>query len=302
MRPVATTAGWLGRILRFLVLLAMGLSALAAMVVIFLRGGAYYGLARIERPFHPYHEFLRPSGLMGLWLGAIAGGLLVLNLIYLVRKRFIHLRYVGSLRAWMDFHVVTGMVGGALVGFHAAFAPYSALGMLALVALVITLLTGIVGRYIYVHVPRSLEGRELEFGQVRVELEACRDRLEQAGVDAHWLHEGEMPEMRYRPIGLLKSFASLVTGDRQRRRDYRRLRRAVLSSRDLRPLARQILPLARSYCRHWQWMVRYHEWRDLLASWRFLHRWLAIVMLTVASFHVFLAVRYGDLVFLGGPQ
>jgi hypothetical protein len=108
--------------------------------------------------------------------------------------------------------------------------------------------------------------------------------------------------MRRQRIGLFKSFASLVIGDRQRRRDYRQLRRAVLSSDDLRPVARQVLPLARNFCRHWQWMVRYHEWRDLLASWRFLHRWLAIVMLIVASFHIFLAVRYADLSVLGGAR
>lgn len=302
MRPVVVTVGLPGRLLRVLASLVVGLSAGAVMVVILLWGWDYYTLSRIQRPFHPGHAFLRPSGLMGLWLGAIASGLFVLNLVYLIRKRFIHFRYIGSLRAWMDFHVLTGMVGGALVAFHAAFSPYSALGMLALVALLITLLTGIVGRYIYVHVPRSLEGRELEFEQVCEELASCRDQLEEIGVDAHWLHEEEMPDMRYRRIGLVKSFASLIIGDRQRRRDYRRLRRAVLSSPDLRPVARQILPLARSYCRHWQWMVRYHEWRDLLASWRFLHRWLAIVMLIVASFHIFLAVRYGDLIFLGGPR
>ena len=302
MRPVVVTVGSPGRLLRVLVSLVVGLSAGAAMVAILLWGWDYYSSSRIQRPFHPYHEFLRPSGFMGLWLGVVAAGLFVLNLVYLIRKRFVHFRYAGSLRAWMDFHVVTGMVGGALVAFHAAFAPYSALGILALAALLITLVTGIVGRYIYVHVPRSLEGRELEFEQVCDQLESCRDQLEEIGVDARWLHEEDMPGMRYRRIGLIKSFASLIVGDHQRRRDYRRLRRAVLSSPDLRPVARQILPLARSYCRHWQWMVRYHEWRDLLASWRFLHRWLAIVMLIVASFHIFLAVRYGDLSFLGGPR
>jgi len=196
--------------------------------------------------------------------------------------------------------VITGLVGGGLVAFHAAFAPCSALGILALVALLITVLTGIVGRYIYVHVPRSFEGRELDLEQVREQLECCRERLGQAGVEARWLHAADTPEIRHQRIGLTRSFASLIIGDRQRRRDYRELRRAVLSSSELKPMARQILPVARNFCRHWQWMVRYHEWRDLLASWRFLHRWLAIVMLIVASFHIFLAFRYADLSVLGG--
>ncbi|UCD52679.1 MAG: hypothetical protein JSW27_08585 [Phycisphaerales bacterium] len=300
MMEAVTTITARKRILDFFVALAIGLSASAFLVVVFVWGWGYYGMPRLERPFHPYHNFLRPSSLAGLLFGIIAAGLFVLNLGYLIRKRFINLRYVGSLRTWMDFHVVTGLVGGGVVAFHAAFAPCSALGILALVALSITLLTGIVGRYIYVHIPRSLEGRELELGQVREQLDSCREQLEQAGVNARWLHEGETPEIRHQRVGLARSFASLIIGGRQRRRDYRQLRRAVLSSSELKPMARQILPVARNFCRHWQWMVRYHEWRDLLASWRFLHRWLAIVMLIVASFHIFLAFRYADLSVLGG--
>jgi len=300
MTEEAQTISMPERILDFLVAMAVGLSAGAALLVIFVWGGDYYRLPRLERPFHPYHAFLRPSSLAGLLFGIAAAALFVLNIFYLVRKRFIRIRYVGSLRTWMNLHVVTGLLGGGLVTFHAAFAPCSALGILALVALLITLLTGLVGRYIYVHVPRSLEGRELEFEQVCERLESCRHRLEQAGVEARWLHKGETPEIRRHKIGLAQSFASLIIGDRQRRRDYRQLRRAVRSSKELKPMARKILPLAQSFCRHWQWMVRYHEWRDLLASWRFLHRWLAIVMLVVASFHVFLAFRYADLSVLGG--
>ena len=300
MTEVATAIGKRKPILDFLVALAIGLLVGVSLVIVFVWGWDYYGMPRIERPFHPYHGFLRPSSLAGLLFGIVAAGLFVLNLGYLIRKRFIHLRYIGSLRTWMDFHVVTGLVGGGLVAFHAAFAPCSALGILALAALLITLLTGIVGRYIYVHVPRSLEGRELELEQVREQLDSCRERLEQAGVEARWLHGGETAEIHHQRVGLARSFASLIIGDHQRRREYRQLRRAILSSRDLKPTARQILPLARDFCRQWQWMVRYHEWRNLLASWRFLHRWLAIVMLIVASFHIFLAFRYADLSVLGG--
>ncbi len=284
---------------RLLVWLIMGLPAGALMVAVLLWGHDYYGLPRIERPFHAYDAFLRPSSLTGLLFGITASILLALNLVYLVRKRLINIHFLGSLLVWMDVHVVTGVVGGAMIAFHAAFAPYSALGLLASVALLITVLTGIVGRYIYLHVPRSLEGRELEFEQVRGQLESCRQQLEEAGVDARWLHEAT-PELRHTGGGIFNSLVSLAIGDHQRRRDYRQLRRLVRSSKELRPLARKILPLAQSYCRHWQWTVRYHQWRGLLASWRFLHRWLAIVMLIVASFHIFLAFRFGDLPIFGG--
>jgi len=302
MTAAAKTISTPARVLRFLLSLTVGALAITLMAAVLTWGWDYYTLPQMRRPFHPYHSLLRPSSYMGLVLGAVATGLLVLNLGYLVRKRLIAVRWLGSLRTWLDFHVVTGIVGGALIFFHAAFAPCSALGILALAALLVTVVTGIIGRYVYVHVPHSLEGRELELEQVREQLDCCRRQLEEIGIRADWLHLRDAPAARERTTGVPRSFLSLIIGDHQRRRDYRQLRRAVLSSSQLRPSARQILPLVRVFCRQWQWMVRYHEWRGLLASWRFFHRWLAIVMLTVASFHILLAVRFGDLTILGGAR
>ena len=63
----------------------------------------------------------------------------------------------------------------------------------------------------------------------------------------------------------------------------------------LSALAPQILPLARRFCRDRQWLARYAELRSLMGAWRFLHRWLAILMFILAIFHITLAVRFGDL-------
>lgn len=260
----------------------------------------YYVLPRAERPLHACHALLRASGRAGLILGIVAAVLFVLNLGYLVRKRLIKIRWLGSLRAWMDCHTVTGAVGMMLVLFHAAFAPYSPLGILAFSALAITILTGVVGRYFYAKVPRSLEGRELELEQVRDRLGLYRHELEDAGVKADWLPAPLRPEDYIHPKSLLGHFITVVRGDHQSRHDYRQLRRTILSSPELRRSARRVLPLARAFYRHRHWLARYHELRGLLASWRFLHRWLAIVMLGIAGAHIGLAVWYGDLWIMGG--
>jgi len=284
-------------------LLAVGLAAVVATL-----GWDYYSLPRAERPFHVYHGLLHPSGRAGLTFAAYATTLFVLNLGYLVRKRLINARsaaarlgpWLGSLRLWMSLHAITGIVGGAVIVLHTAFAPSSALGVLALVALAITVASGIIGRYLYSKVPRSLEGRELEIGQVRERLQADRHQLEAIGVSAAWLQAQTPPEGMEHPRTMPARFLAVLQGDRQSRRDYRRLRRAILASPELRVSARHILPLARAFCRHQHWLIRYHELRNLLASWRFFHRWLAIVMLAVVAFHIGLALRFGDLWILGG--
>jgi hypothetical protein len=289
-----------GRLLRLSISLAAGLLAVGLATAVVALGRDYYCLPPAERPFHVYHDFLRPSGRAGLTFGAFATALFVLNLGYLIRKRLINVRWLGPLRTWMSFHVVTGIVGGALIPLHAAFAPSSALGVLALVALAITVASGVIGRYLYAKVPRSLEGRELEIEQVRERLHAARHQLEDRGVSTEWLYPQAQPAGNDRPRSISARFMAVWSGDRQSRRDYRRLRRTILGSPELRASARHILPLARAFCRHRHWLMRYHELRNLLASWRFLHRWLAIVMLAVVAFHIGLAIRFGDLWIVGG--
>ena len=300
MNPAVPDITLRGRWTRFSISLATGLLAVGLAAAVVVWGWDYYRLPPIERPFHAYHELLRPSGRAGLIFGAFATVLFVLNLGYLIRKRLINIRWLGSLRTWMSFHVVTGLIGGTLILLHAAFAPSSALGILALVALAITLVSGVVGRYIYAKVPRSLEGRELELEQVRERLHACRHELEDIGVSEEWLRPRSQPPESDHHKGLLARLRTVLGGDRQSRRDYRQLRRNILGSMDLSASAGHILPLARTYCRHQQWLIRYHELRHLLASWRFFHRWLAIVMLAVVAFHIGLAVRFGDMWIMGG--
>ena len=43
-------------------------------------------------------------------------GAFVLNLSYLVRKRLARVAWLGSLRAWMTSHVVTGILGVVALG------------------------------------------------------------------------------------------------------------------------------------------------------------------------------------------
>ncbi len=288
------------RLLRLSLSMSAGVLALGLTVAVAVLGWGYYALPLAERPFHIYHDLLRPSGRAGLIWGVLATALFVLNLGYLVRKRLIHIRGLGSLRTWMSFHAVTGIVGGALIALHAAFLPVSALGVLALSSLTITVASGVIGRYLYAKVPRSLEGRELEIEQVRERLHGYRQQLEDAGVSTEWLRPQTPPERKDRPRGMPARLLALLSGDRQSRRDYRRLRRAVLAAPELRSSARHILPLGRAFCRHQHWLMRYHELRNLLASWRFFHRWLAIVMLAVVACHIALALRFGNLWIRGG--
>lgn len=287
--------------LRTWVLAVTGVLTFAGFIAFLVQHWDYYTLSLAERPFHTEHGALHPSGRTGLWSGMVATTLFILNLGYLIRKRLLHITFLGPLRMWMDVHVLTGLGGAGLIIFHSALAPSSALGSMALVALLITVFTGIAGRTIYIQVPRSLEGRELEFSQVRQELHNCRTELEMAGVQSDWLDQ-PLPKPRTYQSSIISSLIVMIKGYRERERAYRALKRQILSSTQLKGTAHRILPLARNFCIHTQWFIHYHELRSLIASWRFFHRWLAILMLCVVLCHVLMALHFGNLHPLGGAQ
>jgi hypothetical protein len=275
-----TRAGWF--------FLVAGCICTGLLGAVLWRGGEYYLLPAARRPLHPRHEDLRSGGHTGLACGLAGSLLLCLNLTYIARKKLLAWRWLGALRAWMAFHIFTGFLGALLILVHSGFLLRSTLGSLAAAALGIAVVTGLIGRYIYAHVPRSLEGRELERAELARRLDANRLQLEREGIDVALL-DAPPPEPQER--GFLGRLRAVVTGHRETNRHYRRLHTAIRG----RPGLRHLLPLARRYTRQLQWQARYSELRALMGSWRFLHRWLALVMLIVAAFHVYLAIVYADL-------
>ncbi len=282
-------------------LLVLGAAVIAACAFLAGSGWSYYLLPIHERPFHPEHSVLRPSGTWGLTFGLVGTLFMILNLGYLVRKRLVSVGWLGSLRSWMGFHLFTGLVGPALIVLHTAFQPSSALGTLAFAAMLIAVATGVVGRYVYAHMPRSIEGRELELGEAKKRLDVYRLGLERLGVRlptttlAVAAQSGQTMEV-------WSAFRALFQAERAARQEFAQFRKDVLANAELRARAPAILPVARALCRERQRIARYLELKFLMSSWRFFHRWLAIVMLLVVLFHVTLALVYGDLWILGGRR
>jgi hypothetical protein len=155
------------------VLLA-ALSAACLILVLAVYGANYYWLSATERPHSPKHALLRPGGTIGINLGMF--GVLLFSMIYLYyfRKRWKWLARIGSNRHWLDFHVVLGLTAPVVIAFHAAFKFRGMAGM-AFWIMAAVALSGVVGRYLYSLIPRSLSAAEISWQ----ELESGRSRLEQ---------------------------------------------------------------------------------------------------------------------------
>lgn len=264
-------------------------------------GWPYYQLSLASRPFHALHTALRSSGAIGLPLGIAGTGLMAASMVYLVRKQLVGYFGPRTLPGWLRFHVVTGLLGPALILFHAAFIPTSILGAVAFFGMFIVVSSGVAGRYLLMYVPKASDGGEVELEDLQGRLQVYRRKLIEFGVDAESIRDDVAVGNSRRNPWLITAVIRVVMGDRESRNELRELQERIRTQFGAGHEARTILILLRRLSRERQWFVRHREIRRLVGAWRFAHRWLAIVMWSGILFHIAVAVEYADL-FGGGNR
>ncbi len=125
-----------------------------------LYGFGYYTLSAAQRPLSAKYDLLRPSGAIGLKLGILGLAMFFAIFLYPIRKRWKWLSRQGSARNWLDAHVLLGLTAPLVIAFHASFKFRGIAGM-AFWIMAAVALSGVVGRYLYAQIPRSLNTAEL---------------------------------------------------------------------------------------------------------------------------------------------
>jgi len=138
----------------------------ALVVGVFVYGYNYYTLGSADRPFSPKHALLKPSGAIGVKLGMLGLGMFLCIFLYPLRKRWTWLGRQGSSRHWLDNHVLLGLAAPFVIALHAAFKFRGFAGIAFWIMLAVSL-SGVIGRYLYGQIPRSLNAAELSLKEVQ---------------------------------------------------------------------------------------------------------------------------------------
>lgn len=142
------------------------LIATALVVGIFAYGFSYYTLSAVDRPFSPKHDLLKPSGSVGIKLGMFGLAMFLAIFLYPLRKKWAWLGKQGSSRHWLDNHVLLGIAAPFVIALHAAFKFRGFAGMAFWIMFAVSV-SGIIGRYLYGQIPRSLNAAELSLREVQ---------------------------------------------------------------------------------------------------------------------------------------
>jgi hypothetical protein len=106
----------------------------------------------------------------------LVGGLLMLSLlVYPIRKRVRFMDRLGSMQAWFRYHQVAGVLGPLLVLFHSTFRIGSMNGRVALYAMLLVALSGLIGRFLYRHIHKGMYGQHLTMREAEEDLNKSTD-------------------------------------------------------------------------------------------------------------------------------
>lgn len=115
-------------------------------------------------------NLISPEDGLGYWLGIVGGSMMLVLLLYPLRKRIRMLRFLGRTTHWFQAHMVLGVIGPVLVLYHSNFNLGSINSQVALYCMLLVAGSGVIGRYIYANIHRGLYGGKTSLGELRKEL------------------------------------------------------------------------------------------------------------------------------------
>ncbi len=252
-------------------------------------GWSYFTTPLAERPHHPEFRQFRAAGTVGHGLGIVGSLMVVLLLLYSLRKRLKVLQRAGELRIWMRYHIFLGIAGPILITLHTAF-KIGGLVSVSYWSMVAVALSGFFGRYLYQQIPRNVLGETMAVADIESRGEAILTELANThGMDdrgAAALEELALSRLENRPAPLALVTLPFLNGALARQLQ----RWSVLYSAGDRPAAAR---LAKEWVLQARRLHLFNVIRDLFHYWHVFHKPFAFIMILVMIVHVAVAVALG---------
>lgn len=268
----------------------MVLLVLAVLVLIVLEGFSYYLTGLEERFYHADHNALKPSGILGHGYG-IAGSLAMIIGVstYMVRKRSKRLFRAGQLKYWLEFHIFLNTLGPLLVLFHTSF-KFGGLVAISFWSMVAVFLSGIIGRFIYIQIPRTIEGRELSLNEVK----GLRRDVGEIIRNVYKLDEDSAKLiLESAKVRTGKQFGGIVKQYFEDSRMKKNIR-ALLKKNNLSGIEIQdVMRLIQGEIKLNRRIGRLRQMQNLFKYWHVAHFPFALVMLIIMVVHVAVTIIFG---------
>ena len=272
-------------------------AGLLSTIVLGIHGAGYYNTPLEDRPFHPQYTSLKPTGLLGQGYGIVGSLMITVGVImYSSRKRWRAMANLGRIKNWLEFHIFLCLLGPILVVYHTTF-KIGGLVAVSFWSMAAVVLSGVIGRYFYVQIPKGIHGNELSSQDLVAENEKLAETLRrQFGFDEDLLKRIDSAALPAKPVaemGLMEVISFFIVNDLMRRSRLhtlfadleRRGLQAQLLSR-IRVMASRRIILTRR-------IAFLQQFKKIFHYWHVVHLPFSIVMFVILSIHVGVAIAFG---------
>jgi hypothetical protein len=275
-------------------LYTMGLIAVTAFLWMAYFGADYYKTNLQDRFYHGQNEVLKPSGIIGHGLGITGSFLMLFGVfIYMARKRIRLFSRIGKLKYWLEFHIFLCTLGPILVLYHTSF-KFGGLVAISFWSMIAVVTSGVIGRFIYLQIPRTIEGREMSLNELnRLKSDIYQEIENRIKFDPEiisYLNEA----LEVKAPQFKGSFFNNIRTQLHHEKNLiaqisLKLKSVNISRREFKTVIRMV--------RSEIVMNRRIAWlstmQDLLRYWHVAHLPFALVMLVIMIIHVIVAVVFG---------
>jgi hypothetical protein len=272
----------------------MVIIVIVSVIILTYIGMNYYGISMDNRYFHANHEQLKPSGYLGHGYG-IAGSLMIITglVTYMSRKRFHWMSRMGYLKHWLEFHIFLCVLGPVFVIFHTSF-KFGGIVAISFWSMIAVVLSGVIGRFIYIQIPRSVEGRELSLNELCVMKAELTTAISESGELGENLSELLQNAFKDRPVPAGKNLiARLWTSYWGDRKIYKRLKQELRRENLTRENFARACKLLESEITINRRIAMLQSMRSLMEYWHVAHLPFALAMLVVMLIHVGIVLVLG---------
>lgn len=262
-------------------------------VLVFLikKGADYYQLPLEERPFSEVHKTLKPGGVIGHGYGIIGTLMMIVGVFgYMIRKRVKVLYRLGRLKYWLEFHIFLCTLGPMLVLFHTSF-KFGGLISISFWSMVAVVVSGVVGRFIYIQIPRTVEGEELSIEDIK----ELQEKIKQDLKDNYNLKDETydklvlLMESKEETPGIIATIFNFNFAERRKLFKIKSLLKKEIDKSNFS----ELVDLIRKEISLNTKISHLNMMKKLFGYWHVIHLPFALIMLIIAIVHVGISIAFG---------
>ncbi len=241
-------------------------------------GFDFYSTPLEERFYHPQYKLLHAAGFWGHGFGIIGTLLITIGVFgYIYAKKTLKFEKWVRLKYLLEFHIFLCTVGPILILYHTTF-KFGGIVSIGFWSMVLVVASGVVGRYIYIQIPRSLNGKSLGLKEIEAHLQQLLQQIKEA-------LRGNSSE-GYSTLNLSLESISNSEGLSQLKAEIK----SNFSNKKERNMLLATISKLQRLQRQLKHLEKMQKW---FAYWHVFHKPFAIIMLVIVIVHIVVTLLMG---------